>query len=248
MPEEYEEYNNDAMVYIDKESLYNEIDKVTQSLNEVKNNVAASEYIQGVTNNIEEQLGSLYKTAEELKNGLRLTDNIEEEVTEAINNANQAVAGFNDIENMADEIEQFKENPNISQISQTEHVQDEILTKEKARWAFGWVAPEQRQEPDMISQLQEMGLTTKEDFKAYMREYVMPANEQELQNTFGQLRGDNISQVSEDADVNTEDGLRSRTARSIRQSFQEQQELEQEQGLAQEMQQKQAMTFANVRR
>ena len=49
MPEEYEEYNNDAMVYIDKESLYNEIDKVTQSLNEVKNNVAASEYIQGVT-------------------------------------------------------------------------------------------------------------------------------------------------------------------------------------------------------
>lgn len=65
-----------------------------------------------------------------------------------------------------------------------------VITKADARRAFGWVPPSKRGESSLISELKEMGLHTKEEFKQYARDVLMPAEE----NSLGQLFQQNMEQ------------------------------------------------------
>ncbi len=88
----------------------------------------------------------------------------------------------------AEEVEEeVREAEKVSEQSESNNhmIAKFILTRQMAREMFGWIPPEQRGQSSFLNELNEMGLRTKEDIKAYMHT-LMPSQDQEIAQTFGQ--------------------------------------------------------------
>lgn len=94
-----------------------------------------------------------------------------------------------------------KSKPVRKHTSKEPQVTVKVLTKAQAREMFGWIPKEKRGENTLISQLKEMGLKTKDDFKQYARTTLMPAEGNSLQNIYRQTVAQRQKEEQKQADI-----------------------------------------------
>ena len=199
------------------------IDKVERVLDELQDKINKSQYTPGTNAVIEAKIRDMSDSAQLIKENLdkyEMSDIIASEeydvTTDEIEDIDALeevkVAEIEDVEEIED-IDSLKEISDINALEENaEELEDislnvssdeqaasqYVFSKQMVRQMIGWVPPEQRGESSFINELHEMGLTSKEDIKAYLRTEVMPSDQQ----MFNNMAMQNTQQQASSYDMN----------------------------------------------